>query len=231
MSLLAQLVWEFRLQKRYYFWATAMVITFVWLLLLSSLSENVKTQWMPALIFADLSNIGLLFIAGCLYLERRQGTLYALAITPFPRSRWLLLKLLSLSVLTTLCALAIVVFSGASANWLVLLPAIVATALMFTLCGILLALPFDDLLNYFLGMALTLTVLSLPLLDYFEVYPHWLYWLLPTQPVLKLLVSGFQPASVTTITVSLLLCAVWVAVLYTLAVKRFSRFVAMRPQQ
>ncbi|MCG8414530.1 MAG: hypothetical protein MI746_09975 [Pseudomonadales bacterium] len=231
MNLLAQLVWEFRLQKRYYFWATALVITVVWLLLLSSLNDDLKSQWMPALIFADLSNIGLLFIAGCLYLERRQGTLYALAITPFRRSRWLVLKLISLSVLTTLCALAIALFSGASVNWFLLVPAIIATALVFTLCGFLLALPFDDLLNYFLGMALTLTVLSLPLLDYFQVYPHWLYWLLPTQPVLQLLVGGFQPASAATISVSLLLCVVWIATLYFFAAKRFNRFVAMRPQQ
>lgn len=231
MNLTRQLAWEFRLQKRYYFWATAAVITLVWVLLLGSLSDTVKAQWMPALIFADLSNIGLLFIAGCLYLERRQGTLYALAITPFRRSRWLLLKLISLTVLTAACALAIVLAAGGTVNWLLLIPAVLATALVFTLCGFLLALPFDDLLNYFLAMALSMIFLSLPLLDYFEVYPHWLYWLLPSQPVLILLVGSFHTVEVTSVIASMLLCVIWVCVLYILAARKFNRFVAMRPQQ
>ncbi|MCY4265042.1 MAG: hypothetical protein OXE78_09310 [Gammaproteobacteria bacterium] len=71
MSLFRQLLWDLRLQKRYYFWAIALVISAVWLVLLINLNDSIRLRWLPALIFFDLSNIGLLFIAGCLYLERR----------------------------------------------------------------------------------------------------------------------------------------------------------------
>lgn len=230
MNFLTQLVWEFRLQKRYYFFVTAMIITVVWILLLITLNDEVKSRWLPVLIFADLSNIGLLFIAGCLYLERRQGTLYAIAITPVRRGQWLVLKLLSLSALTSACAVLIVGFSGVSVDWLQLLPAILVTAALFTLCGFLVALPFDDILNYFVLMALSLTVLGLPLFDYFDVYAHWLFWALPSQPVLNLLVAGFQPLTLEAYALNLALASVWIAALYSFSQHQFRRFIAVRPQ-
>lgn len=230
MRLLTQLAWEFRLQKRYYFFATALVISAVWLVLLFSLSDAVKSRWMPVLIFADLSNIGLLFIAGCLFLERRQGTLYALAITPVSRGHWLTLKLISLGCLTSACALVIVGLSGISVQWWLLVPAVMVTAVLFTLCGFLVALPFDDILNYFLLMALSMIVLSLPLFEYFDVYSHWMFWLLPTQPLMQLLTNAFQPAAATATTISVLLAIAWIAVLFVIAQRQFGRFVAMRSQ-
>ena len=84
LNILKCLVWEFRIQWRYYFWLTGFVITAVWLALFLALDESVQVRWMPVLILVDLSNIGILFIAGLLYLERRQGTLYAYAIMPIP---------------------------------------------------------------------------------------------------------------------------------------------------
>ncbi len=229
MSLFRQLLWDLRLQKRYYFWAIALVISAVWLVLLINLNDSIRLRWLPALIFFDLSNIGLLFIAGCLYLERRQGTLYALVISPVSCGRWLTVKLISLSLLTAACAILIVIFSGTAVNWLLLIPAVLANAAVFILCGFLLVLPFDDLLNYFTGMALALLILSLPLIGYFEIYVHWLYWLLPTQPVLVLLTAGFATIDSMSIAVSCLLCLGWVIVLYRLALQRFRKFIAERP--
>ena len=61
---LAVLSWDFRLQYRYYFWTVGLIVTGVWVLLLSALTEEASAQIIPALIFADIGQIGLIFIAG-----------------------------------------------------------------------------------------------------------------------------------------------------------------------
>ncbi len=230
VSLLNRLAWEFRLQRRYYFWTVGLIVSVVWLSLLLFMNEAARERWLPVIIFADLSNIGLLFIAGMLYLERRQGTLFAMAVTPVSPGAWYLQKLVCLTVLTTACAVALALFASLSASWVYLLPATILTAALFTCCGFLLALPFDGIMNYFLAMAVCLAVLNLPLFDYFGVIDSPFMWLLPTQPALLALGGSLQgmPAMQFVLTVSILL--LWVVALYLLGVRRFRGYLALRPQ-
>lgn len=229
-TFLARLLWEFKFQYRYYFWITGAVVTLMWLLLLSALSESVRATWLPVLIFADIGNIGLLFIAGILYLELRQGTVYVASIMPVPPASWLRMKLLSLSVLCGACALAMVYFYSESVNWLRIIPAALLSGALFTSLGFLLVAPFEKILNYFFGMAVGLTLLNIPMLDYLGIYSHELMWLLPTQPAMKLLAGSFHEMSNSAYALSMLVLAGWILLTHVLGVKAFQRIVCTRPQ-
>jgi len=228
--LLSRLAWEFRLQRRYYFWTVGLVITLVWLSLLLFLSASARVLWLPVIIFADLSNIGLMFIAGMLYLERRQGTLYAVAITPVTPASWYLQKLFTLSLLTTACAIVLVLFSSLSVNWFFLLPAIILTAALFTCCGFLLALPFDGIMNYFLAMALCLALLNIPLFAYFDVVDNPFMWLLPSHPALLALSGSFQDMPTMQFLLTISVLSLWVIALYLAGARQFRNYLALRPQ-
>jgi|TARA_B100000959_G_scaffold285026_1_gene358384 hypothetical protein len=65
------LLWDFRLQYRYYFWTIALVVGAMWSGVLFALPEDIISIWLSMVIFADLSTIGVMFITGILYLERR----------------------------------------------------------------------------------------------------------------------------------------------------------------
>jgi fluoroquinolone transport system permease protein len=223
----ALLIWDFRLQARYYFWTTGIVVTVVWLLLLLTLTEAARVLWIPVLIFADICNIGLLFIAGILYLERRQGTLFATAIMPIPRGVWLATKVVSLTLLCSVCAIALVYFNVAAVNWLLVIPAILLNGVLFTSFGFLLACPFHKILNYFLAMALAIAVLNLPLLAYLGIFEHELMWLLPSQPALWLLAESFQNDPSDAFLPVLLILLAWIAVIHWLAVRLLERSIAV----
>lgn len=226
----ALLVWDFKLQFRYYFWATGVVVTLVWVGLLLTLSDEVIATWVPVLIFADIGNIGLIFIAGILYLERRQGTIYVAAIMPVSPATWLTLKLVSLAILCTACALVIVFFNSESVNWIRIVPAALLCAALFTSIGFLLAVPFDRIMNYFFGMALGLGVLNLPILDYLGIIEHPLMWLLPSQAAMQLLAGSFQEMSAPAFYGAALVLLGWIALLHWLGIRAYGRFVTERPQ-
>ena len=225
---LAVLSWDFRLQYRYYFWTVGLIVTGVWVLLLSALTEEASAQIIPALIFADIGQIGLIFIGGMLYLERRQGTIAVAAVMPVSTGAWLAAKLVSLSLLCTFCAVVVVVFNVGSVNWLRVVPAIALSAALFTSFGFLLACPFDKIMNYFMVMALALAVLSLPLLDYLEIVDSTLMWILPSQASMWVLAGSFQEMPAISFYGVLLLLFAWIALLHWLGIKIFRRTLSLR---
>lgn len=218
---LSLLSWDFKLQLRYYFWTVGLVVTGVWLLLLSSLTEEASDQWIPVLIFADIGQIGLLFIAGILYLERRQGTIAVAAIMPISTGVWLAAKLVSLSLLCTFCAITIVLFNSGSVNWFRLIPASVLSAALFTSFGFLLACPFDKIMNYFLVMALAMAVMNIPVLGYLGIVDSTLMWILPSQASIWVLAGSFQEMPASSFYSALLILLAWIALLHWLGIRSF----------
>ena len=224
------LQWDIRIQFRYYFWLVALVITAMWSLVLLALSEGVVNTWVPVLIFGDIGNIGLLFIAGILYLERRQGTLYVTAIMPTSPGTWLTTKLISLSLLCLVCAIAIVAFSSNSVNWIRLIPAAVLCAALFTSIGFLVAVSFDKTINYFFAMALVLLPLNLPILDYLGIFQDDILWLVPSQPAIWALAGSFQQMPSSTYLACIVATLAWLAVSHWLGIRAFQKFIATRQQ-
>ena len=224
------LKWDIRLQFRYYFWLVAAVVTVMWLAVLYVLPQSVVNTWVPVLIFADIGNIGLLFIAGILYLERRQGTIYATAVMPVSPGTWLTTKLLSLSLLCLACAIAIVALSTNSVTWLRLIPAALLCAGLFTSIGFLLAVSFDKIINYFFAMALVLIPLNLPVLDYLSIYQHDVLWVIPSQPAMWALAGSSQQMPTSTYLACIAATSGWLALSHWLGIRAFRKFIATRQQ-
>ena len=223
--------WDFKLQLRYYFWFVALAISAMWSLLLLVPGDDLAATWIPVLIFGDLSTIGLLFIGGMLYLERRQGTLYVSAIMPVPPGTWLTLKLLSLSLLCLACAVLIALLtSRTSVDWFRLIPATLLCGALFTSIGFMVAVSLDKLMNYFFVMAMALLPLNLPALDYLDIYSSTLMWLLPSQGVMWALAGSFQDMPLTTYLSCLALAGAWTLLAYWYGLRAFRRYVATRPQ-
>ncbi len=223
-KLSSMLMWDFRIQLRYYFWVAAAIITAVWLFLLATLDEETSSLWIPVLIFTDISNIGLLFIAGILFLERSQGTLVASAVMPISSELWLTSKLGSLALLCTVCASALVYFNVESVNWWRVLPAIFLTSVLFASIGFILVCPFKKILNYFFAMALSLAVLNIPVLGYLGIFEHGLMWLLPSQAAMVLLAVSFTDASAIEFYSALGLLLIWLILAHWVGIKLFKYF-------
>ena len=135
-GVLTLLRWDVVMQFRYGFWLSGLAITLTWVLLLRALSPAYLEIWLPCVLYFDIGILGLMFIAGVLFFEKRQGVLDALVVTPLRTEAWLASKVLSLTLLATTVAAAMVLATvGLRADWLRVVPFFALVAALFTLGG------------------------------------------------------------------------------------------------
>ncbi len=225
---LSLLLWEFKLQLRYYFWIVGLVITLVWFGILSLMPSELSALWVPVLLFVDTCTIGVLFVAGMLYLDRSQGTMDVIAVMPIATSTWILSRILSLSILCSVFALIIILVRAESVVWVRAVPAVLLSSALYTSLGFLIACPFKKLMDYFLVMALTIALMNLPIFGYFEVFDSAFLWLLPTQPVMKVLAGSLGEMTTMDFTFAMGLLLVWLGVINFFCTKAFSVYVSQR---
>ena len=100
--------WDVVMQVRYGFWVAGLGVTLMWVLVLRALSPDYLAIWLPCVLFFDVAVIGLMFIAGVLFFEKRQAAIDALVVTPVRTADWLTSKVVSLALLATVDVVALV---------------------------------------------------------------------------------------------------------------------------
>ncbi len=230
-TLLSLFSWDCRMQYRYGFWLAGLVVTVVWAALLYPLPADLQRTWLPCVLYFDVATMGMMFVAGLLFFERKQGVIDALVATPLPTPTWLLSKLLSLTLLATVVACALVLLTiGWRAAWLRLVPAFALSAALFTLLGFLAAARYGNVTGFLTFFAIVGLPLALPVAYYFGVLRHPLLWLNPAQPTVVLIRQAFRPgaASPAELWASVLLAAGWTLLGLWLSARHFHRHVSWR---
>lgn len=228
-AFLALLRWDLAMQYRYGFWIAGVGVTVMWTAVLRPLSPEYLEIWLPCVLYFDIGVIGLMFIAGMLFFEKRQGAIDALVVTPMRTSVWLTSKLLSLVLLATVVAGTLVLLTvGLHANWLRLVPSFALTAALFTLVGFLVAARFGSVSSFLAFFGLLGVPLGLPVFDYFGIWSHWVLWLNPAHPTLVLFRQAFRPGSGPELAAAALLTLFWTALAFQLSVRAFHRQVTWR---
>lgn len=229
MSALARMLrWDFTMQLRHGFWVAAVFALLPWLAVLLSVSQSQATIILPALIFLDISIAGTLFMAGVYFFEKREGSLFALAVSPIETWQWLISKLVSLMVMgTAMCVALVVVKKGLDAPWGPLLVACVGVNVLFILFGFMLAAGSEQFTGFFVRWVPFFALMEVPCLSFFGI-SHPLFWLFPTQPALVLLRGAFEGMSLARFLLVLAVQLAWIALFYLLALRAFRRNVVDR---
>ena len=228
-GVLTLLRWDVVMQVRYGFWISGLAIAVTWILLLRALSPVYLEIWLPCVLYFDIGIIGLMFIAGVLFFEKRQGVIDALVVTPVRTADWLVSKVLSLTLLaTTTAGVMVLATAGLRVEWLRLVPSFALVAALFTLGGFLLASRFQSVGSFLAVFGLVGFPLALPLIDYFEVWTHPLLWLNPAHPGLVLIRQAFRPGSALEVGVALLLTVFWIVLGFRVGLEAFHRQVSWR---
>jgi len=134
------LKWDVLLQARNgFYWAGAFVVAAL-SGLLASLPDAVHHQsalGVPALVTMNLQITTFFFAAGLLLLDRDEGTLVALGVSPFSAGNYLTAKTITLTALATVeTVLLIWVGFGLDANWPLLLTGMAAMGITYTAIGV-----------------------------------------------------------------------------------------------
>lgn len=216
-------------QYRHGLWAAGLVVAGVWAALLAPLSREYLDLWLPVALYSDVVVTGLMFVAGMLFFERDQGSIAALVVTPIRTEEYLASKVISLTLLVVIIAtaLTLALYRGGG-DWPRLLLAFALGGALFTLLGFLVAARFNTVSTFLTAFGLISTLLVLPVLDYFGLLSHPLFWVLPVQPPMVLFRQAFHGGSAAELALAVGLQLAWIALAFVLARRAFHRRVAFR---
>lgn len=109
---------DFTLQKRYVFFYASIFVVLVWIAVLQVLPREFLPKALPFIIFADLGIIGFYFIAGQILMEKGEGTIYALNVTPVMYEEYWGAKVITLTILALFVSLAVILATaGFTFRW------------------------------------------------------------------------------------------------------------------
>ena len=187
--------WDVVVQARNgFYWATAFVVLVVGGLLLAvpEAARADEEAWVPALVAVNLQITTFFFVAGLLLLERDEGTLLALAVSPLTPASYLATRTLSLTTLAGIETIALVSIAFAySPSWPLLLAGTSALGVIYTGLGAALATRYASVNALLLPASVVVTLLLLPLLPHFGLAPRAVFLLHPIEPALTLIRAAY----------------------------------------
>jgi fluoroquinolone transport system permease protein len=130
--------WDVQLQIRNGFYYAAAFVALIIIVLLSQFNVPPGTLAMlfPLFIFQNILINNFYFIAGLVLLEKGEGTLEGLIVTPLRKSEYLASKLLTLALLSLLETAVVVLFIyGLNFNIVLLVSGTLLLSIIYALIG------------------------------------------------------------------------------------------------
>ncbi len=193
MRLLSATWADMRFQLKHGFYLVYVIITITYLIVLSFLPENIFSVTLPLVVFSDPSVLGLFFIGGIILLEKGQGVLMVLVVSPLRSQEYILAKVISLTIISVLAALAITFFGQyPTVNWLLIIISTIITSAIFTLLGIIINAGCNTVNQYMLKTIPYMLLFLLPCLSLVGFPYSWLFTIFPSVAALKLMLGAYH---------------------------------------
>jgi len=226
MRLLSTIRWDIQLQVRNGFYHATAFVAIIWIVILTQVHNALVALLLPAFILQGLVINSYWFISGLVLLEKGEGTLEAQIVTPLRSWEYLVSKVASLTLLSMVENLVIALAAlGIRFHLLPLLLGIITASVIFIFTGFVTVSRYDSLSDYILPGAFFTSVFSLPLLFYFGLWEHPVFYLHPLQAPLLLMNAAFSPIQPWEWVYSLLYSTIWIIAVFFTSQRAFYRFV------
>ena len=225
--LTATLALDFRLQRRYGIYVIIGAAGLLMALPLRLLfGPEVLRFFMPLLGLSGISITVFFLIGVLLLLERGDGTLDVVFVSPLRPGEYLTSKLLSLCALAGVeSALLVGVAFGFDYRHPWLIVAVLSRALLVGSIGLAIGVRYRSITDFLLPAIAFVFLLDLPVLEYLGVLPGpWLY-ALPTMPSLVLARAAFEPIPLGLLVYAAIYGTAAIAVALVWALRSLDRFV------
>lgn len=196
MRLLHAVLADIRFQIKQGFYLVYVIITAMYLIIMSFLPEKIFAVALPLVVFSDPSVLGLFFIGGIILMEKGRGVLMVLVVSPLRSVEYILAKVISLGVVSVLAAFAITYFSHyPKVNWWLLLLSTLLTSGIFTLLGIMINAGCNTVNQYMLKTIPYMLLFILPCFALL-VFPYSEFFtIFPSVAALRLMLGAYQGIS------------------------------------
>ena len=226
--LIATVQWDIVRQFRSGFYYASAFFVLVWAAVFVPIPEGVLDLGLllPVLLLGNLAVVGFYYVGALVLLEKSEGSLSGIVVSPLRDSEYLLGKVISLSGLAILeSGLLVALIYGVGRRPLLLLSGMLLLSGLYVLVGFMAIIRYDSINEFLLPSMLMVTVLMAPAVDYFGLWPSPLFYLHPVQPMLLLMRGAFAPVPAWQVVYGFVGSAVWLAVGFVLARQVFRRFV------
>ncbi len=148
--------------------------------------------FMPVLIMYGVSLTTVFLVGVLLLIERNQGTLSVVMVSPLRPSEYLASKLITLTVLALVeSAIVAVVAYGLGFSFVCIVLAVVMRASMGVAVGVAVGVRFRSITRFLVPAIGLSLAFDLPNIWYFELWPSPLFYLWPSMPPLLLAKAAF----------------------------------------
>lgn len=197
MRLINAIKSDIKFQYKQGFYFIYIVITLVYILILSKLPKDIIKIAAPLVVFSDPSVLGLFFIGGIIMLEKVQGIIYCIIVTPLKIKEYILAKIISLSAISVIVVVIITLtLDGVSVNWILLFFTIILTSTFFTLCGFFIGSGCNTINQYFIRMIPNMILLIIPCFSIIGFKYSYLLTIIPSVALLRLFMGVYDTINV-----------------------------------
>jgi fluoroquinolone transport system permease protein len=129
--------YDLNIQFRSGYWTVYGVLGIIYILILVNLPVYVRNYVAVYLIFSDTSVLGLIFVGALVLLEKQQGVLQSLSVTPLKLNTYLFSKVLSLTLLSAVISSLIwIIPLWSFRGFALILAGVVLSSIVHTMFGI-----------------------------------------------------------------------------------------------
>jgi fluoroquinolone transport system permease protein len=184
---------DVRFQFKQGFYLVYILLTLIYMVILGKLPSTWKSTVIPLVLFSDPSMVGFFFIGALVMLEKVQGVIQYVVVTPLRSIEYLLAKVLSLTILAVAATIMITLATyGYELNWFLLILGVLLTSCFFVFYGFIVAVRCTTLNQYFIKMVPYLLLIVLPCFSLIGFPYAWLFNIFPSVAGLKLVYGAFN---------------------------------------
>lgn len=135
--MLKLLRYDLSIQLRSGYWTVYGIIGLIYILILFNLPLNIRDKVAIYCIFSDTSVLGLIFVGALVLLEKNQGVLNSLSVTPLSLNNYLLSKVISLTILSTIISSLIwIIPLWSFRGFAIILPGVILSSVVHIMFGL-----------------------------------------------------------------------------------------------
>jgi len=189
---------DVRFQFRYGFYGIYLIVSLLYILVINLLPLRWRESARVLTVFSDPAALGLFFMGAIILFEKGERVLRTLAVSPVRAGEYILAKLVSLALISTLAATAIFLAGGGMPGF-PFFAGVFAGSCLFTLIGLSIGTRIKTLNQFLIATVPAEIAIFVPaILAYFGIGPRWsvlhpgvaIVSLLRTEPSLPLLACG-----------------------------------------
>jgi|WetSurMetagenome_2_1015567.scaffolds.fasta_scaffold147376_2 fluoroquinolone transport system permease protein len=216
--------YDLNIQLRSGYWTVYGVIATIYILILVNLPVNIRDEVAIAFIFTDTSVLGLVFVGALVLLEKQQGVLQSLSVTPVKLNYYLFSKVFSLTLLSAVISSLLWIIPQWSINgYFILLSGVVLSSIVFTMFGIGFSAGAGSFNQFLARVFAGSMIFSLPVIPvFFYQKAEWLVFL-PANAAIDLFIRITKGSFSSFQLLDLIVLIIWIYIMTIFAQKQFRR--------